>query len=66
MWQTWVILVLGAYLFLSPWILGVSGQVGVLWNNILIGLAVVVLAIWDLSAENQLRNYRDRMGDRHH
>jgi hypothetical protein len=46
---SWTNLLLGTWTALSPWIFGYFDG-GRLWNSVLIGLAVVVLAIWSGSA----------------
>jgi hypothetical protein len=45
-WQEWVNMVLGAWLILSPFLLGYSGLAEALWNQIVIGSLIGVLAIW--------------------
>ena len=57
-WRDWVMLVLGAWLFLSPWILGFAGGVPVgaeqaiagpaaaAWNAWVVGVVIAALAIW--------------------
>ena len=42
-WQDWVILVLGLWLFVSPWILDYA-QTTAAWNAYVIGAGVVVFA----------------------
>ena len=49
-WQDWVTLVLGVWLFFSPWILGFySSTPGASWNFFLLGIAFVVFAAFGLS-----------------
>jgi hypothetical protein len=57
-WRDWVMLVLGAWLFLSPWILGfaggapagaeptVAGPAAAAWNAWIVGVVITALAIW--------------------
>lgn len=45
MWEEWVNVVLGVWLILSPWILGFSGMTGAMWNAVIVGLLVGVLAL---------------------
>ncbi|MEK7543156.1 MAG: SPW repeat protein [Patescibacteria group bacterium] len=40
-------IVVGAWLALSPWILGFSALNLAFWNNIIIGAAVILMAVWD-------------------
>ena len=47
--QTWEELVsglLGAWLVISPWVLGFSGSSPALLTHVLVGIAAIVLAIW--------------------
>ncbi|MBE3574345.1 MAG: SPW repeat protein [Firmicutes bacterium] len=46
MWQGWVNLVLGIYLAVSPWIVGFSTQAAAMWNNLIVGIVVAILAYW--------------------
>lgn len=49
-WQDWVQLALGAWLFVSPWVLGYTKIAGAAANAYLIGAALVVFAIIALYA----------------
>lgn len=44
-WQDWTTLILGVWLFLSPWILGFTGISQAATNAYVIGIAVVVFAL---------------------
>lgn len=43
-WEEWTNLTAGVWLILSPWILGYANQSGLLWNSVIVGLAVSVLS----------------------
>ena len=45
----WVNVVLGGWLFLSPWIFGFTGNAGAAWSAWIIGGVVLILAVWALS-----------------
>jgi hypothetical protein len=45
----WLNAVLGAWLILSAFILGYSGTSQALWNDIIVGVVVLVLSIWSAS-----------------
>jgi hypothetical protein len=45
-WEEWVNAVLGAWLILSPFILGFGGLMNATWNQIVVGAIVGILAIW--------------------
>ena len=45
-WQDWVTLVLGIWLFISPWALGFyAGMSAASWNFFIVGAAFVVFAV---------------------
>jgi SPW repeat len=60
-WRDWVVLVLGAWLFLSPWILGfaggaprgaepaMAGPAAAAWNAWVVGALVAALAVWAIA-----------------
>jgi hypothetical protein len=50
-WEEWVNLVLGAWLLVSPWLVGFSAVTALMWNAVLIGSLIVVCAGWALSEE---------------
>ena len=44
-WQDWVTLVLGIWLFISPWVMGfASSGTGADWNAWILGVAIVVFS----------------------
>ena len=43
-WEEWINLALGAWLFASPWVLGFSTSVMLMWNAVTVGALVVLLA----------------------
>ncbi len=45
-WEEWVNILLGAWLVISPYVLGFSGLSAALWNQVIVGLLVAVLAAW--------------------
>jgi hypothetical protein len=44
----WVQLILGLWIFVSPWILGFSGISTALWSNVIIGALVAIFSLWNL------------------
>lgn len=42
----WITAVLGLWLVLSPFILAFSTQTSAMWNNIISGVVVIILAVW--------------------
>jgi hypothetical protein len=51
-WQDWTDLVLAAWLFVSPWIVGVATGFG--WNAWVVGAAAVLVGVWALAAPRQM------------
>ena len=45
-WEEWTNIVLGGWLFFSPWILGFSSVAALTLNAVIAGAIVVVLASW--------------------
>ena len=45
---SWAKLILGLWVFVSPWVLGFAGYPLALWSNILSGAGIVVLVLWTL------------------
>ncbi|MGE5539052.1 MAG: SPW repeat protein [Gemmatimonas sp.] len=46
----WAILVAGAWVFLSPWVLGFTDTPRASWNHWIVGALVVILSAWELLA----------------
>ena len=51
-WEEWVNVVLGAWLIVSPWLLGFNVNVTIMWNQIAVGCLVAALALWSANAEH--------------
>lgn len=47
-WHDWVNGVLGVWLVVSPWILGFAALTAAVWNHVIVGLVVVILAAWEI------------------
>lgn len=43
-WQDWVNLILGVWLFVSPWLLAYAGVTAAAWNAWILGVALVVFS----------------------
>jgi hypothetical protein len=46
-WEEWINIALGAWLFLSPWVLGITSAAA-RWNFVVVGALVVALALYEL------------------
>ncbi len=44
----WAQLVLGLWVLSSPWILGFSAVTLGRWSNVIVGVSVAILALWQL------------------
>ncbi|MBG6221557.1 MULTISPECIES: SPW repeat protein [unclassified Janthinobacterium] len=56
-WAVVVNLLVGVWVATSPWILRLAEQRVVLWNELLVGIAVVVLALWELRTDPELHKH---------
>lgn len=48
-WEEWANLTLGVWLLISPWALGFSSSAFLMWNAVIAGVLVVVLAGWAIA-----------------
>ena len=56
-WAVVVNLLVGVWVAVSPWILRLAEQRVVLWNELLVSIAVVVLALWELRTDPELHKH---------
>lgn len=47
-WEEWVNAVFGAWLIVSPWVLGFSALTAAVGNQVVVGVLVGALAIWSV------------------
>lgn len=53
-WEEWADMIVGAWLVISPWLLGFTDPEGVVaagtatWNTVIVGVLVLGLALWSL------------------
>ena len=52
-WEEWINLVLGGWVFLSPWIFGFTTVTSPAWNAYIVGVLAVAIAIWGIVAARQ-------------
>lgn len=45
-WEEWINIALGAWLIASPFVLGFTTNVAAMWNQLIVGLLVGILATW--------------------
>ncbi|MES2153319.1 MAG: SPW repeat protein [Pseudomonadota bacterium] len=53
-WAVVVNMLIGIWVAVSPWVLGMAGHREMLNNSVVIGVAVVVLALWELRSDPEL------------
>ena len=51
-WEEWINVAAGAWLVVSPWVLGIA-SVAARWNFVVVGFLVVVLALYELREMRQ-------------
>ena len=44
-WQSWLNVLVGIWLFISPWVLGTTSDAATAWNAWIIGAAIFVVAL---------------------
>lgn len=49
-WLSWINVLLGIWVLISPWALGYSNVAAPLWNNVILGIIVIILAAWSALA----------------
>jgi SPW repeat len=50
-WLSWINLLLGLWVIISPWVLQFpASQTQAFWNNVIVGVIVAILAIWSVVA----------------
>lgn len=52
-WEEWLAVLFAAWLIVSPWILGYGAFTTAIWNQIVVGIVVLVLALWSAYAERR-------------
>jgi hypothetical protein len=59
-WETWVNLALGIWMIASPWVLGFRGTLAARDAAVVVGLVVVVMAVWTLAERHTPMAVGDR------
>jgi hypothetical protein len=55
-WASWGNLILGIWLVIAPYILTYSDLTKALWNDIVLGIAVAILAAWSIFSTHQAQS----------
>jgi hypothetical protein len=53
-WEEWANAVFGAWMVISPWVLGFSGSFAAMLNAVIVGVVVFALAIWALGTDKDI------------
>jgi hypothetical protein len=53
-WAVLLNLLLGIWVAVSPWVLGLAGNAELMWNSLIVGAAVAVLALWEMRTDPEL------------
>ncbi len=53
MTERWIDIAIGAWLIISPWVLGFSDSFLVKWSSVLCGIVLVVMNAWILSERRE-------------
>ncbi|HZI69477.1 MAG TPA: SPW repeat protein, partial [Hanamia sp.] len=56
-WEEWITLIIGVWIFISPWVLGFANAPDS-WNFYIVGAAVFILSIWDLSIYSNVNRHQ--------
>jgi hypothetical protein len=60
-WSRWLNIVAGLWLIVSAAIYSYSGSVALLWDNVIVGVLVIVFASWSLTAVQHQHQHRHHM-----
>ena len=56
--EQWISIVIGAWLIVSPWILGFSDRCSLKWSSILSGTVLVLIGTWTLFEKHEATKYK--------
>ena len=56
-WAVVVNLLVGVWVAVSPWVLRLAEQSTLMWNSVIVGIAVAVLALWELRTDPELHKH---------
>lgn len=48
-WEEWLNSLAGLWMILSPWVLGYNQNATAVWNSLIVGALVLIVAVWDLN-----------------
>lgn len=56
---SWINLLLGIWVLISPWVLGFAGHTTPMTNNVITGIVIIILAAWSALATSSPRSTHD-------
>lgn len=56
-WAVLLNLLVGLWVALSPWLMKIADNRELMWNSLLVGIAVVVLALWEMRTDPELHKH---------
>jgi hypothetical protein len=65
-WEDLACAALGVWLMVAPWALGFVGRPPELFNSLVVGFLIAVLALWAMVIDADLRKYMDDWMHQHH
>jgi hypothetical protein len=51
--EQWILMIVGAWLIISPWVLGFSDSILVKWSSVLCGIIIIAIGFRDLSGRDE-------------
>ncbi len=52
--DSWAQLILGAWVLISPWVLGFSSFSVMKWSNMTVGVALILINVWRLFGDEHI------------
>lgn len=57
-WEEWMMVALGRWLAVSPWVLGFTLSAALTWNAVIFGILIASVAAWALPKEREVERVR--------
>lgn len=59
-YKNWFKLILGSWVLISPWVLGFSGITFAKWSNVVAGIVLVLLPLWEMFSDEKYPHNEER------
>jgi len=56
-WLNWTVFILGVWVLVSPWVLGYWRITPALWNQVVAGVLITLLALWGIVGAAEENNH---------